>query len=137
MDKFTTDGKFDMGKFNNAFEIDKQKQTDELKIYEKKKLDQLNNSNYVKPLYESTIFEILVGVKNTWFSLLDDVLHLNFTPDIITKENRIFFIGVTIVIMVFTIYLFDYILSEDYEEYDEDYKTYLKVKRMIKTNELT
>lgn len=60
-----------------------------------------------KNIYELNSFEIIIGIKNTWFGLLDDILDKKFDLDIITKSNRMFFIGITLIVVVFLLYIIE------------------------------
>jgi hypothetical protein len=53
-----------------------------------------------KKIYEMSVGEILVGIKDTWFEILDDLLQQNFTLDIFTRGTRLFFIGLTLVLII-------------------------------------
>jgi hypothetical protein len=97
---------FDLGKFNSAFE----KQIMETKLLnkekDKKRLDMLNKESQEKiSLYDMSIVDFLIGIKDTWFDILDNLLQLNLSWDVITKDNRLFFIGLTFLIIALFLYL--------------------------------
>lgn len=104
-------GKFDIQKFNKDFEdrIQQTKETD--KILEGRSLEQLNKQVIEKKPYELSIAEIFVAIKDSWFGLLDDLLQQQFYVETFTKQNRLFYIGLTIVIIVIMFYLYDIIID--------------------------
>lgn len=122
--EFSTDGKFDINKFNSNFD----KEKDELKLKNKERdaeiLQNLNSYTEFKPIYKNTISEIIIGIKNTWFYLLDDLLEQNFSLDIFTKENRLFYIGITLVCISVILYLYNFFI---YYEDDSALKTNDKI----------
>ncbi len=113
MNDFLTNNKFDLSKFNTAFE----KQIIETKLLndkkDKEKLDMLNNQpSEEKKLYDMSIADYIIGIKDTWFIVIDNCLKLNFDFNYLEKENRIFFIGLTFVLIA----LFMYIWYNFFEE---------------------
>lgn len=131
--KFTTNGKFDIGKFNDAFDQQKADQKEATKNNDEYKLRLLNSDVAPKSLYESTVSDILYGVKNTWFFLLDDLLQQKFTIYTFTRDNRLFFIGITLIVIALIVYLYNY-FSED-EDDNDDFEKYKEVKNLIKQYE--
>jgi hypothetical protein len=111
--EFSTDGKFDINKFNTSF--DKSKEDNKLtnKENDAEILQKLNSFTDSKPLYKNTISEIIIGIKNTWFYLLDDLLEQKFTFDTFTKENRLFYIGITLVCISIILYFYNFFTSND------------------------
>lgn len=111
--EFSTDGKFDINKFNSSF--DKSKDDNKLinKEHDNEVLQKLNSFTDSKPLYKNTISEIIIGIKNTWFYLLDDLLEQKFTFDTFTKENRLFYVGITLVCIAVILYFYNFFTSDD------------------------
>ena len=112
MSKNDDSNKFNLRAFNQEFEDDVTKN----KIIQQKKdaetLNKLNNTVYKKPILDNNLFEILIGIKNTWFYLIDDLLNQKFNKNTFTKDNRLFYIGLTLFIFGLIIFLYNY-LSED------------------------
>jgi hypothetical protein len=83
-----------LAKFNNTFD----KAKDKLKKY--------RNDNIIanKPIYEYSVYEIFTGISNTWFGILDDLISFNLN-NILTRNNRLFFIGLTLIIICTLIYV--------------------------------
>ena len=59
--------------------------------------------------------EIIIGIKDTWFGILDDLLLQRFTFDTFTKDSRLFFIGITLVIFGIVFYVYGYLVDENEE----------------------
>lgn len=62
--------------------------------------------------YQLSFYETMVKIKDTWFGILDDLLHQQFYIETFTKENRLFYIGLTLVLVVILIYLLALLLSD-------------------------
>ena len=82
--------------FNKEFEEYKKIMTEKNKEIDKRKLkDIVKTSNF----HNITIQDILIGIKDTWFGIFDDIIHKNISFNIITKNNRLLFIGISIIIL--------------------------------------
>jgi hypothetical protein len=101
------DTNFDIMQFNQVFEEAKQEQNKVSRERESERLARLNREVPRKPLNELSTGEILIGVKDAWFGIIDDLLQAKFTMSTLTKENRIFFIGLTLIIIVIIMYLYN------------------------------
>lgn len=103
-----TSKKFNLQNFNKEFIFKRDKQEAKYKIEEENILNELNEETniHTKSLYNLSILEIALGIKNTWFDILDDIL---FTKNIklifFTKNNRLFFIGISIIFMSIILYI--------------------------------
>ncbi len=64
-----------------------------------------------KPFYKLNLLEMAIELKNTWFGILDDILAGNITLDIILKDNRLFYVGFTILIIAIILYIYDYAIN--------------------------
>jgi len=64
-----------------------------------------------KPFYSLNLLEMVIELKNTWFGILDDILAGNFTLDVIIKDNRLFYVGFTILIIAIILYIYDYAID--------------------------
>lgn len=107
---------FDIDNFNGQFVFMKEEQKKKNQKINKDKLDKLNRraNPHEKKLYELSFYELCVELKNSWFGILDDILDLNFSSsgsdilNIFIKDNRLFFIGLTIIIIAIVIYIYNY-----------------------------
>ena len=57
-----------------------------------KKLEEMGSTTNEKSITDLTVFEILIGIKDTWFGITDDLIHLRFNKQTFTKNNRLFYI---------------------------------------------
>lgn len=102
---------FDIKKFNKEFEDQLLASKEATKKREEERLKKLNVVQETKPISELTIAEILIGIKDTWFGIIDDLLNLKFNMTTITSENRLFYIGLTIIIIVILTYIINHFVN--------------------------
>jgi len=112
LDKTVTTTEFDPVQFNKDFEAHKENVGHQVSEIEKQRLQEFNEQEKNKSLYDLSLFEILIGIKDTWFGLFDDLLQQKFFTETFIRDNRIFYIGLTIVIFVIVIYLYNMIFSD-------------------------
>lgn len=106
------DKKFDSVLFNKKFDAYADQEKKRIKKMENDRINLLSAEPKEKEIYQLNIYEILVGIKNSWFGILDDLLEQRFSWSILTKNNRMFFIGVTFIIITVLLYIFS-VLTED------------------------
>lgn len=113
---------FDAQKFNKEFVFKKEEAKIQNRIKDQKKLDYLNDrANSTRPpLYKLNLSELLIGIKDTWFGILDDLLAWNINSKILTKRNRLFFIGLTLIIFSVILYLYLFFLEEKKDNNDKN-----------------
>lgn len=106
--------KFDLAQFNKDFDINKDRALKSQIITDQKKLNALADSaNPPKvSLYNLSLFQIIVNTKDAWFNLLDDLLDYQFNLDTFTKDNRLFYIGLTIIFFALVLYLYAMIITD-------------------------
>jgi hypothetical protein len=111
----TQDNKFDLRQFNKEFVKKKEQTKLDNKIKSQKKLNLLTEQANIehKAIYNQSVWEILVGVKNTWFDILDDILAKKISLKLFTKDNRLFYIGITIIIIVLLLYLYNFFIDDN------------------------
>jgi hypothetical protein len=114
----------DLSKFDIIFERNKEivKQNQDLQNIEK--LNTLSQKTEQVSLYNLSIFQIIVNSKNAWFHLLDDLLDQRFEMDTFTKENRLFYIGITILLIAIILYLYTVIFYDSNSKDDNVQKIY-------------
>lgn len=107
---------FDLGKFNKVFERNKEITQESQRLNDLNKLNELSQSHTQErvSLYNLSIMQIIVNTKDSWFNLLDDILDHKFELNTVTKDNRLFYIGLTI--LFFTVILYLYALITIKEE---------------------
>jgi hypothetical protein len=94
-------------KFNAEFEKQKADNNKKNKDNELKRLNSLNQEVDTRTIWDLKFNEMLIGVKDTWFEILDDILIGNISSNIFIKKNRLFFIGLTIIVIVIILYIYD------------------------------
>ncbi len=110
--------KFDLDKFNKEFVFKKEKAVVENRIKSQEKIDLLTKeaNKPMKSLYNLSVAELIIGVKDTWFGILDDLLGKKIEMKTLTKENRLFFIGLTIIMVATILYLYNFFLDDEIEK---------------------
>lgn len=102
---------FNLIKFNQDYDKMKEKKILQRKLKEKSKLNKMNQTISEKKIHEMSILEIFIELKNTFFNILNDLIKLNFNSvetffQIFYKKNRLFYIGLFLIIVTIIIYLF-------------------------------
>jgi hypothetical protein len=123
------DDKFDVNEFNKVFEETKEKRKQKIKQMEEDRIYELNKAQTTKQIYQLSLSEILIGIKDTWFELIDDILQKNVSFTTFTKNNRLFFIGLTIIIIILFVYLIDSLVGSDKES---DNKNKIEIHHIYK-----
>jgi hypothetical protein len=100
-------------KFNKFFVTNMKKMQNEENEKEQQKLTALNNKNSI---YKHSIFDLLIGINNTFFGMLNDIVTLNFTADFFTKDNRLFFIGLLLIIIALSMLIYNHIYSIHFDD---------------------
>ena len=106
------DGKFDIDKFNRQFGQYKIKRKDEMEERIQQKLDELNRPVEETPPYKLSIGTIAINTKDSIFNVIDDLLSFNFSWSIITKEHRLFYLGVFLITIALIIYLYRFFMDD-------------------------
>ena len=109
-------GKFDINEFNKEFDeemyiLDKKNkkniENEESKIKEKKKI----------PLTKLSIGQIIRNIQKTLSDILNDLVNTRFKGihgflHVFTKNNRLYYLGILLIIISFLFFLFTLITSE-------------------------
>ncbi len=98
---------------NNAFEKEKIKQKNLYKQKISDRLKYLNNKQYKKSLTDLSISETLNGIQDSWFEILDDILNQQTIYESFSKDNRLYFVGITIFFFAFILYYYFIIFEID------------------------
>ena len=83
-----------------------------------KELEKLNkeNSTLKTPLYSMSPYEILVNLKNIWFDILDDLHEGNISFNILLKDDRLFYVGLSLILFALLLYSTYVLLDFDESE---------------------
>ena len=82
---------------NDIFAQQMDQERKQHKALEEQRLKDMNE-RYKKNIYNLTLEEIIIGLRNTWFDIIQDLIHFNMSMETFTKDNRMFFIGLSVVI---------------------------------------
>lgn len=107
------DGKFDIDRFNRDFDQYKTKRKEEMKEKVQQKLDELNKPPEEIPAYNLSVGQIMINIKDTLFGIIDDLLRFDFTWDVVLKKNRLFYLGLAVIIIAAIIYLYFFFKSDE------------------------
>lgn len=105
--------KIDLGKFNIIFERNKEVAKESQRLKDLEKLNALSQEKQIVSLYDLSLFDIIINTKNAWFNLLDDLLDQKFELQTFTKDNRLFYIGLTLIVFATIIYIYTLFVTED------------------------
>lgn len=97
----------DLQTFNKRFEIYTEEEKVKIKKIEEERLSKMEENKVEKEIYQLNIYEILVGIKDTWFNIMDDIIGGRINIEMITKEDRMFYIGITLIMIVIMIYIYE------------------------------
>ncbi len=82
-------------------------------IIEKEIIKNNNNNNNDKKLYDLPVDQILIRTKDVTLEVLDELLENKFTIESLNKGNRMFFIGVSIILTTILLYFFYELVSKE------------------------
>ena len=100
------DNTFNLDLFNKKYEDVRKRRQKLIKDAEQDKLSKQDTITFRKEIHQYTVGELLFGLKDAILGILGDLLRFRFRLDTFTKQNRLFYLGLFIMIIVLTIYLF-------------------------------
>jgi len=109
----STDNKFNAQAFNKGFEEQKAQNKELTNQRIESKMDELNQPSKQKKLYELSMSEIIIKIKDSWFDLLDDIINNTFGIDSLTKDYRLFYLGITVFFFGCIFYIYNMLLSDN------------------------
>ena len=96
----------------------------EMKQIMQDRLDKLNQQKIEHEPYNKTVGETIINTKDALYGILDDLLQYKFTLNTFTKENRLYYIGIVLLFIVISMYIYDmFVISH--------------IKQPIETNVIT
>jgi hypothetical protein len=102
---------------NKTFNVDFDKYIEQRHIEEERdqnsKLNKLNSEIRKKRISEMSINEFMIEWKISVIGFINDVINLRFNTSILFADNRLFFLGITIVLTVMTIYICHLLSTRD------------------------
>lgn len=101
---------FDITAFNNAFDEQKnQTKGQAIKI----DTELMKYGKNKKKIYDMSVLDIMIGIKDTWFNLIDNLLNKNVSVQTFTKDDRLFYFGITILLLTIGIYICGVLFNKD------------------------
>lgn len=98
-------------------------------------LNKLNQPTQHKGLLDQSLHSIIIGITDTILGIMDDIFILNFRG-ILSRDNRLFYIGVLLVISVVVITLYQQLFAAVVE--DHNAKVVIdKLQKHIKKTEIS
>lgn len=116
IDTTNKDNGFDLGKFNIVFDRTKDVAKENQRINDLNRLNSLAEEKTPNNVYDLSLFQIIVNTKDAWFGLLDDLLEQRFELNTFTRDNRLFYIGVTILFFAVILYIYTIIVADKPKE---------------------
>ena len=104
---------FDNSLFNTEFEKKKLEMNASKQKDEEERLQKLNKEIHIKKISEMTIVEIMSEWKISLIGILNDILNLHIHPNILFRDNRLLFLGATIILCVYLFYCINWIFRFD------------------------
>ena len=110
MDNYYSNNDFDINKFNTVFE------KNQINLNKKKdnELDAMKKVIKKEQLHDMSLGKIFVNMKEEIFGILYDVITINFNSfdtflEIFTKKNRLFHMGLFLIIICIFLYIISYL----------------------------
>ena len=100
---------FDINDFNKHFD-DKLKQR---KMKQLENIKQINEKNAIHNnilFYQEPFGTMMINTKDSFYETMDDIIKYGINHHVLTKNNRMFYIGVIIIFVISIIFIFDTIL---------------------------
>jgi hypothetical protein len=111
---YTNSGEFSMQLFNKVFLENQRARQLYYQNVEDERLRQLNEVETKPKLHELTIGKHLINIKDCYFGIVDDLLNdQHYDVTIITKQNRIFYIGLSLMFIFIIYVIMKYILRSN------------------------
>jgi len=102
---------FNLQEFNSMFAENKIKDKEIEKKIEAEKIAALNHVE-TKSILDMSMLEILTGVKDTWIEIIVDCVNFKFNYKNLLYDGKLFYIGVSIVIIFMIVYISDNLFYE-------------------------
>ena len=98
-------------KFNKDFEDKIKMRKNKLKKKRKEKIEKSK-----KNIHDLTIGEILINTQNTYFNIFKEIFNFKYKKgfsNIFTKDDRLFYIGVSLLIISFIIFIISFFIEDE------------------------
>lgn len=115
----TNTNKYNLAHFNKAFEEATKQRLEKNKIFEEEILNELNKEKKDYNPFNKTLGNNIFSIKDALFEILDDLLQFQFNINTFTKERRLFYLGLLLILSVIIISLIDQFKKESIPEFPE------------------
>lgn len=109
------DGSFDVDRFNRNFDQYKDRRKVIMKAQMDERLAELNKPPPTIPIWNRPIGTILIEMKDAMFGIIDDLLSYNFNINIFTKDNRLFYLGLFLLLSIIIVFILGLLVNLDSE----------------------
>jgi len=107
------EGRFNIKQFNKNFKMEKKILEEEQSIESENLSPSLNSQtiyvNKNQPVWNNSLVDIFRGMGNSCFFLLNDLMGQKYKSEMLTKDNRLFYIGLTLILVALVISLCCYV----------------------------
>jgi hypothetical protein len=108
-----TNSKFDIDKFNRYYEQYRERRRATMQTKMQEKLAELNRPRTEIPVYNQSVPKIILDVKDSLFNLLDDLLQGKIELETFFKNNRLFYLGITLIFIAIFVYVYGVLITDD------------------------
>jgi hypothetical protein len=106
-------GSLDIDHYNRVFTQYSDIRKEDMKKELEKKLEDLNKPPPVTLIYDLPIGQIVINTKDAMFDILDDIINLRFTYDTVLKNDRLFYLGIVLIMIGCLLFLYAIFGSSD------------------------
>ena len=105
-----SEGEFDIKKFNKEYDVEMKKLEKSYKEKQEQLLDEYDEQIIKKNIHNLTLGDVIINMKKIIYNIIIEITTLDFNGfdgfvKIFTKENRMFYFGVFLLIVSFLFFL--------------------------------
>ena len=120
MDEYYDNNNFDIDKFNKFFKENQDKKDEKDNLEKLEYLKSLEKNEKTKSISELTLKDIIYNFKNENLDLIYDLFTFNYSSldefyNLFSKNNRLFYFGLLLLIICIIFYLSVLVFSESYD----------------------
>jgi len=104
---------FDSEQFNKDFDKNIKIQQEENNLKKLQRLNELNKEQEKPKLYEQSVRDTLIKMKDIIYELLDDILQGRFNKNTLAKNNRMYYVGIFLLIVVMLLHFVELVVHKE------------------------